>query len=582
MKKALILLSALLLTLSSYAAPVKRADAEKIASKSFKGAKMTFVWDGTSVAQTKASSSQEPDFYVFNSDRGGFIIISAEDAITPVIAYSKTGSFKTDNMPENLKEWMGLVSKAVGYARSKGLKASNSVKKSWDIVRSSGSEPTADEEKAVETALWDQGAPYNGKSPTVGGGRSVTGCVATAAAIMMRNRKFPSSGTGTIPGYSFSAGGKSYSIPAHDLGHTYDWENMPMKVTSSATDEQKEQIATLMYDLGTGVQMTYSPNGSSAVTGDVINVLADHMGYDKAMVLKSKESFSDKAWYNLIKNEINTNGPTMFAASDIEAGGHAFVADGYACSTISGKEEYYFHFNWGWSGSGNAFYSINALDVDDLKFSERNVALIGAAPDKGGEKDLAMVAMGFTASASDAFAGNKFSASFSFHNNSGWTFSGSFGVGIVSKTGEVKEVLGSTSGQLDPGYYYSNVTLSCAARTTEVMAGDRISVVFKDKSFTKYKEADMTVENPSIELTTVEVLEKSLSMEYDKTTSRITVSAGGVTPEYTLKDSAGNKVTSGVSLSAGVLTIDYAALAAGEYSLSIVVSEIEKTVTIKK
>ena len=49
--------------------------------------------------KTKAVSEQQPPFYVFNREGGGFVIISGEDAINPVIAYSFDNQFSVENMP---------------------------------------------------------------------------------------------------------------------------------------------------------------------------------------------------------------------------------------------------------------------------------------------------------------------------------------------------------------------------------------------------------------------------------------------------------------------------------------------------
>lgn len=49
--------------------------------------------------------------------------------------------------------------------------------------------------KAVIPALvstqWNQDAPYNDKCPTDAGGRSVTGCAATALAQIINYHKYP-------------------------------------------------------------------------------------------------------------------------------------------------------------------------------------------------------------------------------------------------------------------------------------------------------------------------------------------------------------------------------------------------------
>ena len=52
----------------------------------------------------KESSEQtESQYYVYENENGeGWVIIAANDAVTPILAYSETGHFRTDNMPSNM------------------------------------------------------------------------------------------------------------------------------------------------------------------------------------------------------------------------------------------------------------------------------------------------------------------------------------------------------------------------------------------------------------------------------------------------------------------------------------------------
>lgn len=45
----------------------------------------------------------------------------------------------------------------------------------------------------------------------------------------------------------------------------------------------------------------------------------------------------------------------MLYAGSGDAGGHAFVCDGYDGNGL-------FHFNWGWSGNGDGYYSLSVLN----------------------------------------------------------------------------------------------------------------------------------------------------------------------------------------------------------------------------
>ena len=68
-------------------------------------------------------------------------------------------------------------------------------------------------------------------------------------------------------------------------------------------------------------------------------------------------SFTLTAWENIILEHINANKPLYYSGQSSD-GGHAFVCDGYQ-ETGTGK---LYHFNFGWSGSGNGYYNLNDVN----------------------------------------------------------------------------------------------------------------------------------------------------------------------------------------------------------------------------
>ena len=80
--------------------------------------------------------------------------------------------------------------------------ASGIVSEAWREVMDMS---TGDVVKQYETAKWDQLSPYNKFCPMINNVRTVTGCVATAMAILMRYHQWPDAGTGTLPAYTYTA-----------------------------------------------------------------------------------------------------------------------------------------------------------------------------------------------------------------------------------------------------------------------------------------------------------------------------------------------------------------------------------------
>ena len=210
-------------------------------------------------APVTTRSAGDPAFYIINNTRGGFVIISGDTATEPVLAYATEGSFSLDHAPAAVTDVLAEYEKAVLRSREERRTPLPAVRARWQALASAT--PTraeTDVERAVvllETALWSQDSPYNLLCPRVQGSRSLTGCVATAMSIILRYWKYPEKGRGSIPAYTYATGGRTIAVEGVTLGHTYLWDRMPTRTSDFRTDEQRNQVATLMRDCGHMVQM---------------------------------------------------------------------------------------------------------------------------------------------------------------------------------------------------------------------------------------------------------------------------------------------------------------------------------------
>ena len=180
-------------------------------------------------------------YYVFNNDAGGFVIIAGDDAVTPVLGYTSTGSFDAENLPDGLKDLLK------SYERQIAALGDNYV------ANQTATRAAFTGEKLLKTAEWNQNAPFNKYTPN----NYVTGCVATAGAIVMKHHGYPAKGTGS---HSYTWNGKTLSA---NFEHTYDWASMPAKYDGT-NDAAFDGVARLMADLGVAVEMKYAKDGSGA------------------------------------------------------------------------------------------------------------------------------------------------------------------------------------------------------------------------------------------------------------------------------------------------------------------------------
>ena len=324
---------------------------------------VVLLWKGEGFV-TKADPSNPP-FYVFGSSSGqGFVIISGEDALRPVLAWSHEGHFRHEDMPGSMAAWFDDVDSAVAAARETGASPFALDRGYGDVVLE------------MKTAAWDQNDPYNYYCPVYNGEKTLTGCVATSMAIVMRYREWPTSGSGTVPAYETSKGIK---VEGRKLGR-YDWENMPLTdAGSSWTQEQERDVAILMADCGAAIQANYGLAATSASEYQAFRSMIQYMSYDASAYMAERSWYSDKDWNDLLKSELSANGPVMYSADNKE-GGHAFVIDGYT-------SEDYFHVNWGWGGTSNGYYTMSLMNpsAQNSPYDDDHNMVINLKPDEGGK-----------------------------------------------------------------------------------------------------------------------------------------------------------------------------------------------------
>lgn len=418
-------------------------------------------------SRTATTASPSDAYYVFNNDAGGFVIIAGDDAVTPVLGYTSTGSFDAENLPDGLKDLLKSYERQIA-----ALGDSYQANQTATRAAFTG-------EKLLNTAKWNQMAPFNKYTPN----NYVTGCVATAGAIVMKHHGYPAKGTGS---HSYTWNGKTLTAN-FELG--YDWANMPAQYNGN--DAAFDGVARLMADLGVAVEMQYNKDGSGAYIGNLVTALQKYYGYSKLSHLMAIEDVGAEAWNGRLRDEIDANRPVLYAASDPNTGGgHAFVIDGY-------KDES-FSVNWGWGGYCDGFYKIGALNPESEgnptgdKYNVGQSAVFGMEPSGGMEK---VSTMGFkkltnqlqtlNMNITDVKKGQRgtiFSAPIG--NTGDHNFNGEIAVALMNAKGEIRETVTRQPFKLTdfaPGYYYTSLSFSIES-TVDAEPGDYLAMVAKEGS----------------------------------------------------------------------------------------------------
>ena len=397
--------------------------------------------------------------------------------MAPVLGYTSTGAFDATNLPEGLKDLLKSYEQQIA-ALGKNYKAN---------ATSTRAEFTG--EKLLNTAKWNQGAPFNKYTPN----NYVTGCVATAGAIVMKHHGYPAKGVGS---HTYTWNGQNLTA---SFEHDYDWANMPARYTGD-NDEAFDGVARLMSDLGIAVNMQYANGGSASALEDLVTALKKYFGYSKYARHLKIEDLGAEAWNGRLRAEIDANRPVLYAASDANVGGHSFVIDGY-------KDES-FSVNWGWGGYCDGFYRIGALNPEaDGKplgdqYNSSQAAVFALQPSDGKEvlSNLRFIKVDgyletMNMNVTDVKAGKStllFTLPILAQGEK--EFTGEIAVALKNAAGETREVFAPLKFNLPVGYYTQETSVGGAC-SVDAQEGDYLAVVSKEDGTDEYVEIygpDMT------------------------------------------------------------------------------------------
>ena len=395
MKKSLLLSVIAIIVMTSHvgATTVSQQSAQTLAENFFKmksplARNTAFT---LSLSYTKAETDGTVDFYVFNaSPMKGFVIVSGDDNAIPVIGYSTESYFDAnDNGITGMGDWIKNSAARINYVVRNHIAADATIQHLWTSY-AHGINPQSTRAATIGpllTTTWNQMPYYNSLCPPAAVPsnsvhKSVTGCVATAMAQIMKYWNYPAKGTGT---HSYNPPTTGYNVNygtlSTDFTRPLNWSAMSNNVTSNTSP-----VDSLMYELGVSVNMNYDTSGSGAyvLTSETFGVVpcsqtvfANNFYYNpNTLQGVHLSSYTTADWITLMENEINAGRVVQYEGSDPSAGGHTWVMDGYEPQT--GGD--YLHMNWGWGGANNGWFAVTNLATPGFNPSQNDAALIGIQP----------------------------------------------------------------------------------------------------------------------------------------------------------------------------------------------------------
>ena len=388
-----------LFAISAWAAPVDEATARRVAHNYItQHIALHGDWAGHSrpTVNRVALVSHEGVAigYLASVNPSGYLLVSYDDDLVPVIIYAPIGNFEPDNVMKlgSIESWIlpetkiRLQSNAERLAElqqvadeslAARLRDESPAARAWaffdrevDVFQPllpginekvgalDGVNLKADKLGPLLRTAWNQGedrAPYtyNLYTPAASGcAHTVTGCVATAAAQILKYWNWPDRGTGTS---SYTWQGQTLSA---NYDFAYNWSAMPASLGSASSSAQIDSVARLMQHVGVAFRMSYgcgSTGGSGAVTDDVATVFPQYFKFRTGIRTVTRSAVSAAVFFQTIQAELDANPPRPILFSmRTSSGGHAVVVDGYQTGVTNMVQV-----NMGWGGFANAFYDIS-------------------------------------------------------------------------------------------------------------------------------------------------------------------------------------------------------------------------------
>ncbi len=299
-------------------------------------------------------SKETPAYYIFNvGDKEGFVIVSADNSVKPILGYGFKGTFDMDNIPPGLQLLLDEYKAEINDAQVNKRSVDSEVKQLWEhYIFATENNLKGGGIKSVTPLLlteWNQGTYYNASCPVDAQGEDghvYVGCVAIAMSQIMKYWNYPETGTGSKTSSNYSNGGYgTFSVTFSN--ETYYWKNMP-----NSAHRYNDYLADLLFQAGVAVSMHWGPDGSASTTQALANALHSYFKYSSNLNYVQKYNYSDTQWLNMMKGEIDNKRPVAYAGNGSD-GGHEWNCDGYQSDQL--------HMNWGWGGAYNGYFTIDNL-----------------------------------------------------------------------------------------------------------------------------------------------------------------------------------------------------------------------------
>ena len=377
MRKTIFLLAFAILCIGSLNAKPVDAEVAKSLGVKFLNVNTSVRSNEAELVYTAQTEQGDNAFYVFSVQPKGFVIVSADDRMKPILGYSTESNFHPGYIAEGLSTFFdNYKAGATQMIANDDVRTEQAVA-DWTRLAETGKINDTRIGRGVEpllASIWNQTDLYNDMAPedpsSVFSGHCKSGCVANAMSQIMRYWEWPRHGQGSHS-YNASSYYGNYGWQQANFGEaTYQFEFMPDYLDFASPQYEVDATALLEYHAGVSVDMGYGPSASGAYSQDVPDALTDYFRYSNDLHLEYEGNQTQ--WENNLRTNLNGGMPLYYASSG-DAGGHAYVLDGYDDNNM-------FHLNWGWAGWDNGYYAIDGFYLTYYSFPWYHNAIFNIHP----------------------------------------------------------------------------------------------------------------------------------------------------------------------------------------------------------
>jgi len=362
---------------------VNEDKAKTVAINFFNNNHNTIKLTDAQLVYTERLSDATHAWYAFNMNTEGYVIVSADERLYPILAYSDCSLFFVDALESStsFSYWMQARTNEIEHGLKLNPPQTNENALRWSQLLTNSFDVSESKNGSVDpllTSSWGQDCYYNEMcpideaTPSNNCGHALVGCTATALSQIMYYWKHPLTGNGSI---TFTS--SNYGSISVDFGSTtYDWAEMEDAISSSNL-----AVAELLFHVGASIESIYGPTGTAGRPWLIDDALINFFGYSDEMEERVRSSYSDEDWTNMLKSSLDLGQPIYFSGRDtIQSSSHAFVIDGY-------DENDYFHVNWGWEGLYNGYFYIDDLTPTYLDYTANQTGIFNIYPNNSSVAD---------------------------------------------------------------------------------------------------------------------------------------------------------------------------------------------------